>query len=71
MPNELAAEAHDRMPVVLMDKDYDRWLDPTVDEASKVESLLAPYAGKMSARPVSRLVNNVRNKGPACVDSPK
>ena len=27
-PNELVAELHDRMPVILDPADYDRWLDP-------------------------------------------
>src|SRR5206468_583119 len=28
-PNELMADLHDRMPVILDPKDYDTWLDPT------------------------------------------
>lgn len=69
-PNKLAAEAHDRMPVILKEKDYDRWLDPKLEDASQLEPLLSPYSGKMASRPVSRYVNNVRNKGPECVESP-
>ena len=26
--NELLGEIHDRMPVILPEQDYDRWLDP-------------------------------------------
>ena len=63
-PNELMATLHDRMPVILEPKDYDCWLDPAITDAAKVEDLMKPYAGRMTAHPVSRAVNNVRNDGP-------
>ncbi len=39
-PNDTLARIHDRMPVILDVRDYERWLDPGSDAAS----LLAPAA---------------------------
>ena len=67
-PNPLAAAVHDRMPVILDPEDYDRWLAPetTVEE---LRALLKPFpAEQMRAQAVSRLVNNVRNDGEACIE---
>jgi putative SOS response-associated peptidase YedK len=61
-PNELAAVYHDRMPVILDPEDYDAWL-------SGEQIPLAPYpADRMTARPVSTYVNNVRHEGPQCIE---
>jgi putative SOS response-associated peptidase YedK len=58
-PNELMAELHDRMPVILDPADYDRWLDP---KAAGAEELLRPCpAGWLEAIPVSTRVNNPAN----------
>lgn len=66
-PNELMAEMHDRMPVILNPNDYDRWLDPGVTDPDEVQDLLRPYAGEMQAHSVSSMVNNARNDGPGLV----
>lgn len=67
-PNDLLAEIHDRMPVILPCEHYGRWLDPSSD-AGLLNSLLAPYPAKeMTTYPVSRLVNSPRNDGPACIE---
>ena len=59
--NDLAAQVHDRMPVILDPEDYDAWL-------ACEQIPLAPFpADRMSARPVSTFVNNVRNQGEECV----
>jgi putative SOS response-associated peptidase YedK len=59
---------HDRMPVILPDAAYDRWLDPKAD-ASKLGDLLMPYPQEeMTAFPVSTLVNSPRNDSSACID---
>ena len=69
-PNEVAAEVHDRMPVILTPEDYDRWLDPKNTATDELQSLLVSYpAEEMAARPVSTRVNNPRNDVPECVDS--
>lgn len=68
-PNELMEPVHNRMPVILEPKDYDRWLDPG-DPARLPVDLLRPYpAGRMKAWPVSDRVGNVRNNDPALLDS--
>jgi len=62
-PNELLEPFHDRMPVILDPRDYDRWLD-----ASSVQlpaDLLRPYpAERMRSWKVSDRVGNVRNNDP-------
>lgn len=68
-PNELVAEIHNRMPVILSPEDHDFWLDPEVDEAEPLRSLLAPYpAEEMEAYPVSRHVNRPANDDERCVE---
>jgi putative SOS response-associated peptidase YedK len=69
---------HNRMPVILEKKDYDRWLDPgglesgglhRGDRAQPPIDLLRPYpAEKMDAWPVSDRVGNVRNNDPQLLD---
>jgi putative SOS response-associated peptidase YedK len=60
-PNELAAQVHNRMPVILDKEDYEAWL-------SGEQIPLVPFAAdRMRARPVGTYVNNVRNQGPECI----
>jgi putative SOS response-associated peptidase YedK len=70
----LPAQVHDRMPLVLPPSAWDAWLDPDTgadDEA--VASLIAPPSleliGKLELRPVSPLVNSVRNNGPQLLEA--
>jgi putative SOS response-associated peptidase YedK len=64
-PNELLETIHNRMPVILEPRDYDRWLE-VGDPARPPIDLLRPYpAEKMEAWPVSERVGNVRNDEPA------
>ncbi|HEV2461631.1 MAG TPA: SOS response-associated peptidase [Ktedonobacterales bacterium] len=50
-PNELVAPIHNRMPVILLPEDEDRWLDPDMTEPEEIVSLLRPYpADLMMAR---------------------
>ncbi|SRR6266487_755576 len=63
-PNELVASIHNRMPVILPRKASEEWLDPALHDEHVLLPLLAPYpAEAMTARPVSRLVNNPRYEG--------
>jgi putative SOS response-associated peptidase YedK len=60
-PNELTEPMHNRMPVILEKKDYERWLEPG-DPARLPLDLLRPFpAEKMVAWPVNERVGNVRN----------
>lgn len=68
--NDLMADIHDRMPVILSPADYDLWLDPEFQDKAKLQSLLRPYLdGEMTAYPVSTIVNNPRNETAACIDA--
>jgi putative SOS response-associated peptidase YedK len=67
-PNELMAGIHNRMPVILDEAEYARWLDHDV-LGKDVAGLLRPRsADDMIAMPVSRAVNNARNDGPECIE---
>ena len=61
------AEIHDRMPLALPERDWDRWLNPDapVDE---VLLLRPPDVRDIRVREVSTLVNNVRNNGPELLE---
>jgi len=60
-PNELMEPVHNRMPVILEPRDYNRWLDPG-NAARPPVDLLRPFpAEKMRVWPVSDRVGNVRN----------
>jgi len=68
-PNQLMEPVHNRMPVILEPKDYDRWLAPG-DPARPPVDLLRPYpAERMKAWPVSDRVGNVRNNAPDLLDA--
>ena len=69
-PNELMADIHPRMPVILNPDDYRSWLDVSLEDPSELSRFLIPYAkGNLVAFPVSLKVNNPRFDGPACVES--
>ena len=65
-PGELA-EVHDRMPLVVPERDWDRWLNP---DAPVDEELLTrpPDVSGIRMREVSTLVNSVRNNGPQLLE---
>lgn len=60
-PNELVAEVHDRMPVILNPDQEKKWLD-SYSSPEDLISILNPYsADHMLSYPVSPLVNSVQN----------
>lgn len=66
--NELAAEYHNRMPVILPRDAEEEWVSREVDDGHAVAHLLAPYpAERLAVRPVSPAVNNVRNNDPSLI----
>jgi putative SOS response-associated peptidase YedK len=68
-PNELCAELHNRMPVVLKPADWPAWLGETPAEPPRLKSLLAPYAGDdMICWPVGTRVGNVKNNDPGLIE---
>jgi putative SOS response-associated peptidase YedK len=65
-PNELVAELHDRMPVILAPGECRRWL--TASDPAELEAMLDPYpADEMVAYPVSTMVNNTASNDIACI----
>lgn len=67
--NALASQIHDRMPVILDSSDYERWLDPGLENPSAI--LKQFQSERMCVRPVSRFVNNAKNQGEACCGPPE
>jgi putative SOS response-associated peptidase YedK len=68
-PNELVAEVHDRMPVMLPPSAWDEWLDPANDDLDTLGKLLVPAPASIIAmHPVSTAVNNVRQTGPELME---
>lgn len=64
-PNAVVEPIHDRMPVIVAAEHWDAWLDRTVTDPSVVRGLVGVYpADRLTAHPVSTLVNSVRNKTP-------
>ena len=63
--NALTRQYHDRMPVILADRDADDWMDPRAPEPLALKRLLIPApADLLIATPVSPEVNNVDNDSP-------
>ena len=64
--NELMAEIHDRMPVIIPPESYDHWLS-TLDEDPR--GLLVPFpSAPMKVWPISRRVNKPDNDDAAILD---
>lgn len=60
--NEMMAEIHNRMPVLLPPAHWEEWLDPDNDDTTGLERLLVPAPeALLTAYPVSDSVNNVKN----------
>lgn len=65
--NPFVRGIHDRMPVILLEPDRGRWLDPS-ESATSLRELLAPYAADdLTAHEVSTLVNSPRNDLPELI----
>jgi putative SOS response-associated peptidase YedK len=68
--NELMARVHNRMPVILQSKDYDRWLDRENEQTPT--DLLRPYdAEQMASAPCNPKVGNSKNNGPDMLMMPE
>jgi putative SOS response-associated peptidase YedK len=68
-PNELCAELHNRMPVVLKPEAWPEWLGEEPADEARLKSLLAPYPSDgMVCWPVSARVGNVRNNDPGLIE---
>jgi putative SOS response-associated peptidase YedK len=67
--NQALREVHDRMPVLIDERDRDEWLDPTNDVVD-LERLASPrpWPG-LQIRAVSRRVGNVKNDDAGVLDA--
>ena len=67
-PNKALADLHDRMPVIVPQGAWDRWLDPTPPDPAELLGLLLPTDDvELEIYPVERLVNDVRRDGPELI----
>jgi putative SOS response-associated peptidase YedK len=65
-PNEMMADIHNRMPLIIDGADVERWLDSGTKD---VADMLRPFpAERMEAFAVSTKVNDVRNQGAELVE---
>jgi putative SOS response-associated peptidase YedK len=63
--NALLESYHNRMPVILADRDADDWMDPRAPDPRALKRLLIPApADLLTATSVSPEVNNVDNDSP-------
>jgi len=63
--NALTRQYHDRMPVILADRDADDWMDPRAPDPLALKKLLVPApADLLIATAVSPDVNDVDNDSP-------
>jgi len=67
-PNEMAAQVHNRMPLILPEQAYDLWLDPQ-SPADRLQEWLRPAPEDLlTTYPVDRAVNVVKTNGPQCIE---
>ncbi len=68
-PNATMAPIHDRMPVVLPEDAWARWLDPDDHDVEGLGGLLVPAPDDLlHVHPVGDAVGNVRNNGPELLE---
>jgi putative SOS response-associated peptidase YedK len=68
-PNDLCAELHNRMPVVLGRQVWPEWLGEEPADLPRLKALLAPYLSEeMTCWPVSTRVGSVKNNDPSLIE---
>jgi putative SOS response-associated peptidase YedK len=69
VPNQALAGLHDRMPVVIAEDAWARWLSPATTGIGELLGLFEPNETiDLRIQAVSRLVNDVRQDGPALIE---
>ena len=64
-PNDVMAELHDRMPVILAESDWPKWLGEEAATDDELFALLKPCPEDvLKIWPVGKAVGNVKNVGP-------
>ena len=64
------AHVHTRQPAIVDPSRFDDWLAPDAHKDALLSIVRVPHPGPYEVRPVSRLVNNVRNDGPEVLKAP-
>jgi putative SOS response-associated peptidase YedK len=68
--NDLLAPLHDRMPVILAERDWPAWLGETSAGEAELKALCKPFpSAQMMLWPVDRKVGNVKNNDRSLADS--
>jgi putative SOS response-associated peptidase YedK len=63
-PSKVISELHNRMPVILAESDWPKWLGEVTASEDELLALLKPCpVDALKIWPVDRMVGNVRNKG--------
>jgi putative SOS response-associated peptidase YedK len=66
--NELLKPVHDRMPVIIPERNRDIWLDTAIEDEKFLAILLVPYPSELMVHhDVSRFVNSPKNDSPECI----
>jgi putative SOS response-associated peptidase YedK len=67
-PNKAMAELHDRMPAILSEVDWPKWLGEEAANDQELLALLKPCPDEaLRIWPVDKMVGNVRNNGPQLI----
>jgi putative SOS response-associated peptidase YedK len=67
--NELMSSVHTRIPVILHERDYERWLSREISEQPPVD-LRRPFESEeYGIAPTNQLVGNTRNNAPEMLHS--
>jgi putative SOS response-associated peptidase YedK len=65
-PNDVIGELHDRMPVLLPDSEWPKWLGEQVATQDELMAMLKPCANEdLKVWAVGKMVGNVKNNGAA------
>src|SRR5246127_980461 len=68
-PNELCAELHNRLPVVLAPETWPAWLGGEPADPRQLQAMLTPYPSEgMTCWPVGPRVGNVKNNDPSLIE---
>jgi len=68
-PNAVTSAIHNLMPVILDSAGWERWLDPSVEDAGALADLFEPIAADQTiAEPVSTHVNSATHDDVRCVE---
>ena len=66
--NKIMQPLHDRMPVILEQKQFDFWLDNEFSDRETLEKALVPYdSEERQTYPVDTIVNKAANDSPECI----